>query len=71
MNKQRVVNVGVKLFRIIGIDTNQQSIDADILVESWWKIPNKERMEGRILNGINDKNYKKLDKNVLNEIIII
>ena len=65
MNNQRVVNVGVKLFRIIGIDTNQQSIDADIQVESWWKIPNKERMEGRILNKINDKNYKKLDKNVL------
>lgn len=65
MNKQRVVNVGIKLFRIIGIDTNQQTVDADIQVESWWKIPNKERMEGRILNGINDKNYKKLDKNVL------
>lgn len=65
MNTQRVVNIGIKLFRIIGIDTNQQTVDADIQVESWWKIPNKERMEGRILNGINDKNYKKLDKNIL------
>ena len=50
MNNQRVVNVGVKLFRIIGIDTNQQTVDADIQVDSWWKIPDKERMEGRILN---------------------
>ena len=65
MNNKRVVNVGVKLFRIIGIDTNQQTVDADIQVDSWWKIPDKERMEGRILNKINDKNYKKLDKNVL------
>ena len=65
MNNKRVVNVGVKLFRIIGIDTNQQTVDADIQVDSWWKIPDKERIEGRILNKINDKNYKKLDKNVL------
>ena len=65
MNNKRIVNVGVKLFRIIGIDTNQQTVDADIQVESWWKIPDKERMEGRILSRINDKNYKKLDKNVL------
>ena len=65
MNKQRVVNVGVKLFRIIGINTNQQTVDADIQVESWWKIPHKERIEGRILNRVTDKNYKKLDKNVL------
>ena len=65
MNNLRVVTVGVKLFRIIGINTNQQTVDADIQVESWWKIPNKEQIEGRILNGIDDKNYKKLDKNVL------
>lgn len=65
MNNKRIVNVGVKLFRIIGIDTNQQTVDADIQVDSWWKIPDKERIEGRILNKINDKNYKKLDKNVL------
>lgn len=65
MNNQRVVNVGVKLFRIIGIDTNQQTVDADIQIESWWKIPDKERIEGRILNGITDKNYKKLAKGVL------
>ena len=65
MNTQRVANVGVKLFRIIGINTNQQTVDADIQVESKWRIPYKEQRCGRILNNVTDKNYKKLDKNVL------
>lgn len=65
MNNKRDVNLAVKLFRIIGIDTNQQTVDADIQVESWWKIPEKETLPNRILEGITNKNYKKLDKEIL------